>query len=74
VQFGQPGNYVYVVEKIKTFKNSYIGKTKRISVKITEIFNNETVISDGLQPDQLVVTEGHGHLTDNMIVEIYADQ
>ncbi len=74
VQFGQQGNYVYVVEKIKTFKNSYIGKTKRISVKITEIFNNETVISDGLQADQLVVTEGHGHLTDNMIVEIYADQ
>ena len=74
VQFGQQGNYVYVVEKIKNFTNSYIGKTKRVSVKISEIFNNETVILDGLQADQSVVTEGHSHLIDNMVVEIYADQ
>lgn len=74
VQIGQQGHYVYVVEKIKTFKNSYISKTKRISVKVDEIFNNETVILDGLQACQLVVTEGHSHLTDNMMVEIYADQ
>lgn len=74
IQVGQHGNYVYALEPLKSLKNKNLGKIKKIEVKIGNIFNNETVITDGLDATQKVVIEGHGHLADHMIVETYANK
>ncbi len=74
VQEGQQGAYVYIAEKIKDNKNSYFAKVKRVLVKTGPITKDQIVVVDGLQFGQTVVTEGHGHLTDDDIVEIYTDR
>lgn len=72
IQIGQNGSYVYTVEIIKNFKNTYRGKVTKTLIEVGDILNNETVVINGLQEGQMVVTEGHGHLADQMIVEMYA--
>lgn len=71
VQVGQQGTYVYVAQKTKNKKKSYYATAKKTFVTTGAVLKNETVITNGLQPGQIVVTEGHAHLIDNSIVEIY---
>ncbi|MGD0466456.1 MAG: efflux RND transporter periplasmic adaptor subunit [Gammaproteobacteria bacterium] len=72
VQVGQQGTYVYIAEPIKPNKKGIFAKVKKILVKTGPVLQDETAIIDGLQFGQIVVTEGHSHLVDNDIVEIYA--
>ena len=74
IQICQQGAYVYVAEKIKTRKKSYVAKAKKTLVKIGDVIDSETVVISGLQDGQIVITEGQAHLIDNTIVEIYANQ
>lgn len=71
IQVGQQGAYVYVTEKTKGNKKSYFAKAKKTLVTIGSVLDEETVIVDGLQAGQIVITEGHSHVADNSIVEIY---
>ena len=72
VQVGQQGTYVYVAIPVKHTKKSFFAKVKKTLVKIGPIIQDETAIIEGLQLKQIVITEGHSHLVDNEIVEIYA--
>lgn len=72
IQVGQAGTYVYVAEKIKPNKQGYFAKVKRVLVKVGTMMQDEIEVIDGLQAGQIVVTEGHTHLVDDEIVEIYA--
>jgi multidrug efflux system membrane fusion protein len=74
IQICQQGAYVYVAEKIKTRKKSYVAKAKKTLVKIGDVIDSETVVISGLQDGQIVITEGQAHLIDNTIVEVYANQ
>ena len=74
IQVGQQGAYVYVAEKTKNNKKSYFAKAKKTLVKTGPVLENETVVTDGVQAGQIVITEGHAHLIDNTIVEIYEHQ
>ena len=69
VQSSQQGTYVYVAEKKKRSKKQF-AKVKKTLVEIGSILKEEIVIINGLSKGQMVVTEGHGHLIDNSIVEM----
>lgn len=71
VKVGQQGTYVYIAEKIKNNKKSYLATAKKTLVTLGPVLGNETVIINGVQAGQIVITEGQAHLTDNATVEIY---
>lgn len=73
VQIGQAGPYVYIAEKTKVNKNNYFAKVKKVSVKIGVMNKEEIQVIEGLAVGQMVITEGHTHLTNDQIVEIYAN-
>lgn len=73
VQVGQAGTYVYIAEKTKTNKNNYFAKVKKVPIKIGAMVHEEIQVLDGLTFGQTVITEGHTHLVDDEIVEIYAN-
>lgn len=58
----QDGSYVFVYNQ----KNH---KIQRQVVKVADTVNSDVVITSGLKPDQLVVTEGQIHIKDNMEVK-----
>jgi membrane fusion protein, multidrug efflux system len=62
VQTGQDGQYVFVVKKDQS------AEFRRVHVIRT--VGEETIVSDGLQPDEVVVTDGHLRLTPGARVTI----
>jgi multidrug efflux system membrane fusion protein len=62
VQTGQDGQYVFVV------KNDQSAELRPVHVGRT--VGGETIVTDGLQPDEVVVTDGHLRLTPGAKVTI----
>ena len=61
--------FIYSLKNKKSKK--HFAKVRKVLVQVGSILKEETVIVDGLNKGDLVVTEGHGHLVDNSIVELY---
>ncbi len=61
VQVSQAGPFVYVVKDRKAVV---------VPVKVSRVVGNETVVSDGLQGSETVVTEGHLLLTNGATVTV----
>jgi membrane fusion protein, multidrug efflux system len=55
IQTGQDGQYVYVVSKDQS--------AELRPVQVGRATGNETIVTKGLQPDEVVVTDGHLRLT-----------
>lgn len=62
VQTGQDGQYVFVVKTDQSaeLRTVHVGRT----------VGDETIVTDGLQPDEVVVTDGHLRLTPGVKVTI----
>jgi multidrug efflux system membrane fusion protein len=62
VQTGQKGTYVFVIKPDMTAETR--------SVKVSRTLDDLTVISEGLSPGELVVTDGHQRVVQGTRVEI----
>ena len=62
IQTGQDGQYVYVVSKDQS--------AELRPVQVGRATGNETIVTKGLQPDEVVVTDGHLRLTPGTKVTI----
>jgi multidrug efflux system membrane fusion protein len=62
VQTGQDGQYVFVVKTDQSaeLRTVHVGRT----------VGEETIVTDGLQPDEVVVTDGHLRITPGVKVTI----
>lgn len=66
IQFGQKGSYVFVINK----KDKKTNVVKIRPVKVGPVIDDQTVITSGLQPGELVVMEGQLNLTDGTKVRV----
>lgn len=62
IQVGPDGNYVFLLKE-----NNQV---KQVTIKLGPAIAEKTVIENGLQAGQLVVTSGQFHLLDGMRVEV----
>jgi len=68
VQVGQNGQFIYVVKADETNSTSQIVEDRPVQTGIT--FNNETVVTKGLQAGETVVTDGQLRLAPKMKVTV----
>jgi multidrug efflux system membrane fusion protein len=68
VQVGQNGQFIYVVKTDPT--NAAVQTVEMRTVKTGITFNNETVVENGLQAGEIVVTDGQLRLAPKMKVTI----